>query len=210
MSDSDSIRQRLHDLVRFAPEGETLTLASGQETSWVVDCAPLTFGDPVSVGFEMARALTDAGVNPESFDAVGGPDLSGVPMALAACTTGGHRSFAVLRENPDDPARHITGAVEGGDRVVLVDDVYATGATLHDALNVCTRAGLIVVASLVLVYRGNVAEDGRPPDKMIMPTLGDKPEGQAATIPFVPMFLPTEIGVAPEEAYVLAGDDEDE
>lgn len=206
MSDIDSIRQRLHDLVRFAPEGETLRLSpSGRETTWTIDCMPLTFGDPVSVGFEIANALTDAGVNQESFDAIGGPDLSGVPMALSAGMTGGHRAFAVRRAAVGVPS--LSGDVEAGDRVVLVDDVYTTGRTLHGAVAQCTREGLVVVAALVLVYRGNVSEQFKPPDKMAMPVLGDKPEDQAATIPFIAMFLPTDLGVEPGEAYVLEGDD---
>lgn len=207
------LQKNLSLLVRFAPEGEQIRLESGKQTTWHIDCSPVTLGSPADVGFDVVNALTDAGILPKDYDAIGAPTSSlttGVPIAVAAAMVGGHRAFAVRNHTPRD-AKSVTerlmGAYQPGDRVVLVDDVYATGRTLHDAVTVCTKAGLTIVAALVLVYRGNVSEDLTPPDQMILPvTDAALPEGETVTVPFVPLFLPTDLGVEPEVAYFLDED----
>lgn len=190
------LRQSLHDLVRFAPEGETITLASGKQVRWSIDCSPVTFGDPVTVGFAIAEALTNAGVNPESFDAIGGPDPCGVPMAMAAGMTGSHRAFAIYLEDGIGTSGDFMGAVVEGDRVVLVDDLWIDDHTLNEAISLCVESGLIVMAALVLVYAGPLGKNGEAPTLVEMPTIKPLLPGQKPKVPFIPLYLPADIGVS--------------
>lgn len=122
-------------------EGE-FTLSSGRTSNWYLDGRRLTFrGDSLTlVGRAVTEALTAAGVG--DFDAVGGPELGAVPVALAVALETGARAFAVRKEaKAHGVGGRIAGPLEAGDRVV-VEDTATTGASLLSALDVLAAPGL--------------------------------------------------------------------
>lgn len=91
----------------------------------------------------------------EAFDSVGGPTMGADALAHGVAMVAGCTWFSVRKE----PKGHGRGAwVEGarlgpGDRVVMVEDVVSTGASLLRAAEKVTDLGAQVVAATALVDR---------------------------------------------------------
>jgi len=97
----------------------------------------------------------------DSFDAVGGPTMGADALAHGVALLSGSAWFSVRKE----PKGHGRGAwVEGarlaeGDRVIVVEDVVSTGASLLRAVERIRELGVEVMAATALLDRSpTVAE----------------------------------------------------
>ncbi|MBE0426319.1 MAG: orotate phosphoribosyltransferase [Nitrospirae bacterium] len=98
-------------------------------------------------------------------DAIGGLTMGADPIAYAVARysyDAQHPIQAfVIRKEPKEHGLQlqIEGYVSAGDRVVIVEDVVTTGNSTIKAINIAREHGLIVVAAIVLVDRGE--QNGR-------------------------------------------------
>ncbi len=170
-------------LRRYAIREGEFTLSSGRTSTWYLDGRRLTFrGDGVDlVGRAVAEALTAAGVG--AFDAVGGLELGAVPVAIAVARQTGTRAFAVRKDaKAHGVTGRIAGPLEGGDRVVVVEDTATTGASLLAALDAIAESGLgceVVGASLLLDRGGALAAELERRGVPYAPVLGAPDLGYA-------------------------------
>lgn len=97
----------------------------------------------------------------ESFDSVGGPTMGADALAHGVALLSGSSWFSVRKE----PKGHGRGAwVEGarlgsGDRVIMVEDVVSTGASLLRAADKVRDLGAEVVAATALLDRSPAVAD---------------------------------------------------
>jgi orotate phosphoribosyltransferase len=190
---------------------EPFILKSGAKAWWYLDCRPVTFGFPRLVGkavldhlnYTIWGSIPYVDEAPQSYaqhviDAVGGPAIGAVPIATSMAMALECRSFAVRPEAKDHGASGdslIVGALEPGDKVIVVEDVFTSGGSLLSAMRAVNDAGAFVLAAVVLLYRGILdAESGRPPQTIIMPTT-DPLEGQEPEVPFLQLFTPADLGL---------------
>jgi orotate phosphoribosyltransferase len=137
-------------------EGE-FTLASGRTTSWYLDGRQVSFrGDCLRiVGDAIVDALTTAGIDVDDFDAVGGPVVGAIPVALGVALVTGKPSFAIRKE----PKGHgvggrIAGVLAKGQRVLVVEDTATSGGSLLEALPGIDEMECPIVAVSLLLDRG--------------------------------------------------------
>ena len=128
--------------------------SSGKVVTNYVDCRPVVLTSEY-IKLVAKLLLEEIEYLGAPFDAVGGPELSGVPLVVALCCLAPLKGFIVRKEVKDHGTRRqIEGNVGQGSRVVLVDDVVTTGTSLLRAIRVCREAGLDVVGAVALVDRG--------------------------------------------------------
>lgn len=153
-------RTSLADLVRrtgYERRQEPFQLSSG---GWSHDYVDGKFAVATGPALRQAsQALVD--LMGESFDAVGGPTMGADALAHGVAMVAGCRWFSVRKE-PKGHGREawVEGARLGpGDRVLMVEDVVSTGASLLRAAEKVTDLGATVVAASALVDRSpRVAE----------------------------------------------------
>ena len=154
------VRKSIADLVRrtgYERREEPFQLTSG---GWSHDYVDGKFAVAAGADLERAsRAVIE--LVGEPFDAVGGPTMGADALAHGVAVVGGCAWFSVRKE----PKGHGRGAwVEGarlapGSRVVMVEDVVSTGASLLRAAERVTELGAVIVAATALLDRSpRVAE----------------------------------------------------
>jgi orotate phosphoribosyltransferase len=96
------------------------------------------------------------GVVGSDFDAIGGPTMGADALAHAVAVVGGMQWFSVRKEPKGHGRRAwVEGArLEPGDRVVVVEDVTSTGASMLRAVDRVAELGVEVVAATALLDRG--------------------------------------------------------
>jgi orotate phosphoribosyltransferase len=150
----DATRSALADLVRR--EGYEFRDPPFQLTSggWSHDYVDGKHAVATGAGLRQAsQAVID--VVDRSFDAVGGPTMGADALAHGVALLSGSAWFSVRKE----PKGHGRGAwVEGarlapGDRVLVVEDVVSTGASLLRAVDRIRELGVDVVAATALLDR---------------------------------------------------------
>jgi orotate phosphoribosyltransferase len=153
-------KKSLADLVRntgYERREEPFQLSSGGWSRDYVD------GKYAVAGGAALRQVCQAAVDllGDSFDSVGGPTMGADALAHGVAVLTGCSWFSVRKE----PKGHGRAAwVEGarlreGDRVVMVEDVVSTGASLLRAAEKVGDLGATVVAATALVDRSpQVAE----------------------------------------------------
>ena len=137
-------------------EGE-FTLASGRTSRWYLDGRQVSFrGDCIDiVGAAIVDALAVAGIDAGAYDAVGGPVVGAVPVALAVALVTGKPSFAIRKEaKGHGVGGRIAGVLEAGQRVLVVEDTATSGRSLLDALPAVTELDCPIVAVSLLLDRG--------------------------------------------------------
>jgi orotate phosphoribosyltransferase len=139
-------------LQRFSLREGDFTLASGRKSTWYLDARQVTFrGDCVET---VGRAVLEA-IDGLAFDAVGGLTLGADPLAQAVAACAGKRAFAVRKEAQGHGAGgRMAGAVQPGDRVLVVDDAVTTGGSTLTAIDAIEEFGGDVVAAACLLDRG--------------------------------------------------------
>jgi orotate phosphoribosyltransferase len=133
------------------------TLASGRTSRWYLDGRQVSFrGDCIEVvGAAIVDALAVAGIGADDFDAVGGPVVGAVPVALAVALATAKPSFAIRKEaKGHGTGGRIAGVLEEGWRVVLVEDTATSGRSLLDAIPPVEALGCPIVAVSLLLDRG--------------------------------------------------------
>lgn len=149
-----STRAELAELVRstgYERRAEPFQLSSGGTSRDYVDAKfALATGAALR---RAAQAVVD--LVGDGFDAVGGPTMGADALAVGVAMVAGCSWFSVRKE----PKGHGRGAwLEGarlgpGDRVVMVEDVVSTGASLLRAAEKVTDMGASVVAATALLDR---------------------------------------------------------
>jgi len=158
MSLGDDVRERLAALVRefgYERREEPFRLTSGGLSHDYIDGKHALAG---SNGLRLAsQAVID--IVGEPFDAVGGPTMGADALAHGVALLSGSSWFSVRKE----PKGHGRGSwVEGtrlaeGDRVVFVEDVISTGASMLRAVDRVLELGVWVVAAVTLLDRSTTA-----------------------------------------------------
>jgi orotate phosphoribosyltransferase len=154
MSLSAEDRSRLSELVRttgYERRDEPFRLSSGGTSRDYVDGK---FAIASAFGLALAaQAVVDVVDAP--FSAVGGPTMGADALAVGVALAAGCAWFSVRKE----PKGHGRGSwMEGtrlgaGDRVVMVEDVVSTGASLLRAAEKVTELGAEVIAGTALLDR---------------------------------------------------------
>jgi orotate phosphoribosyltransferase len=133
------------------------TLASGRTSRWYLDGRQVSFrGDCIEiVGAAIVDALAVAGIEADAYDAVGGPVVGAVPVALAVALVTGKPSFAIRKEaKGHGVGGRIAGVLEPGQRVLVVEDTATSGGSLLEALPAIQELECPVVAVSLLLDRG--------------------------------------------------------
>jgi orotate phosphoribosyltransferase len=131
-------------------------LKSGKRSTWFID-AKQTTCRPDGMLLVADAALA---VLPDDVTAIGGltmgADSVAFGVAAVAATRGrALRSFSVRKETKDHGAGgRIAGALEPGDRVVIVEDAVTRGVSMLEAAAVVREAGAEPVLLLPVVDRG--------------------------------------------------------
>jgi orotate phosphoribosyltransferase len=137
-------------------EGE-FTLASGRTSRWYLDGRQVSFrGDCLEVvGTAIVDALATAGIDAAAYDAVGGPVVGAVPVALAVALVTEKPSFAIRKEaKGHGVGGRVAGVLTAGERVLLVEDTATSGGSLLEALPAVQELGCPIVAVSLLLDRG--------------------------------------------------------
>jgi orotate phosphoribosyltransferase len=148
-------------LLRHSVRRGDFVLKSGARSSWFIDGKQTVCrGDGVRL---VAAGVLDA--MPEDVTAIGGLTMGADPVAfgtaaVAAVQGRELRSFSVRKETKDHGAGgRIAGALEPGDRVLVVEDVVSRGTSLLEAASVIREVGAEPVLLLAVVDRGGTVAE---------------------------------------------------
>jgi orotate phosphoribosyltransferase len=190
---ADAHRKEIADLVRrygYEYREEPFRLTSGGWSHDYVDGKhAVARGDALRLVCQAVIDLVE-----EPFDAVGGPTMGADALAHGVALLSGAGWFSVRKE-PKGHGRHswVEGTRIGtGDRVLMVEDVSSTGASLLRAVDQIGELGVTVVAASGLLDRG--------------PEVARR--FAARSIPWLPLVTWEDIGIAPlgEPGSVRTGD----
>ncbi|HET9253124.1 MAG TPA: orotate phosphoribosyltransferase [Candidatus Eisenbacteria bacterium] len=142
------------------------TLASGAKSDVYVDCrVALSYPEArQAVGELMLERITRGGAARE--DAVGGLLIGAFPIAIAVSDAAYRKDGSLVRVFVvrKEPKQHglkklVEGAVEKGDRALIVDDVVTSGGSTIDAIRRSREFGLEVTRAIAIIDREE--QDGR-------------------------------------------------
>lgn len=163
MTELRGIREELarvfHDTRSFKWNPEKgFTLASGQVSPFYIDCRALMAHPSAR---RLVGALAHEVLAGISFECLGGLEIGAISIATTisdyaygASPKREWRTFVVRKQAKDHGlGKLIEGAVQPGDRAVIVDDVLTSGGSLLKAVAVARQAGLTVTHALVIVDR---------------------------------------------------------
>lgn len=160
MALSSDTRSRLAELVRatgYERREEPFQLSSGGMSHDYVDAKfAIAEGPALRQAAEAVVEVVGA-----EFDAVGGPTMGADALAAGVAIVAGCSWFSVRKE----PKGHGRGSwLEGtrlapGTRVVMVEDVVSTGASLLRAAGKVTDLGAEVIAATALLDRSPAVAD---------------------------------------------------
>jgi len=129
-------------------------LASGGTSSVLIDASQvLRTHQTMCEVADLLESWVQYRVEPE---VVAGPALGAEPIAAALTARIEGLRWAAVRTEPKSRGRdqgRITGPLRRGDRVLVVEDVLTTGASLRHAVDACRSAGGLVVGVFALVSR---------------------------------------------------------
>lgn len=164
-------RERLIDILietrafQLSPT-PVFTLASGAKSDVYVDCRiALSYPEArLAVGELMLQRITSAGAPRET--AVGGLLIGAFPIAIAVSDAAHRREGSLIRVFVvrKEPKQHglrrlVEGAVEKGDRALIVDDVVTSGGSTIEAIRRSREFGLEVARAIAIIDREE--QDGR-------------------------------------------------
>ncbi|MBN2559342.1 MAG: orotate phosphoribosyltransferase [Phycisphaerae bacterium] len=136
-------------------EGE-FTLRSGRKSSFYID--KYLFETQPDILAELGRRMAEK-VTPRT-TRIAGAELGGVPLAAATAMAAG-LPFVIMRNARKDygTGRMYEGALEPGDRILLVEDIATTGGQVVEAAGAITEAGATVERIVAVVDRGEGAAE---------------------------------------------------
>ncbi|MCL4312900.1 MAG: orotate phosphoribosyltransferase [Actinobacteria bacterium] len=135
------------------------TLKSGRKSSWFID-AKQTLCRPDGMMLAVEAALS---IIPAQASAIGGLTMGADPIAFAVAAISTYKgkplkAFSVRKIAKDHGAGgRIAGALDEGDKVVVVEDAATRGTSLMEAVTAVEEVGAEVVLLLTVVDRGGVA-----------------------------------------------------
>ncbi|MFP3869069.1 MAG: orotate phosphoribosyltransferase [Desulfobacteraceae bacterium] len=158
------------------------TLASGRKSPYYIDCKP-TMHHPE--GKALIAEIIFNRIKGLNIDAIGGLTMGADPIAIATSLLSYLRgrpikSFSV-RKTPKGRGteKTIEGDICPGDKVIIVDDVITSGASVITAVRAAENFGLKIIKVIVLVDReegGREAIEKRVPKVEAIFTLRDLKE----------------------------------
>ena len=132
-------------------EGD-FVLSSGKRSPFYVD--KYLFSTEPALLRDVARALSET--LPPDVDRLAGVELGAVPLVVATALHTG-RPYVIVRkaakEYGGSAGRAVEGVIEGGDRVVLLEDVVSTGTQAVRAARELARLGVEVVKVVAVLDR---------------------------------------------------------
>jgi orotate phosphoribosyltransferase len=161
------------DFIRFlVTEGALrfgeFTLKSGRKSPYFVNMGDFSTGTALRrLGQFFARRIDqDFG---EDFDLLFGPPYKGIALAIGSATAfdeiWGRKvpfSFNRKEEKEHGDRGNFVGRVPAqGDRVILLDDVFTTGRTKEEAVDMLRGLGADVHGVVIAVDRAEVGADGK-------------------------------------------------
>lgn len=161
----DQLAKAFHETQSFKWDPQQgFKLASGLTSPFYVDCRSL-MAHP-SARRLVARLAYEA-LRPVELDCLGGLEIGAISIAttisdfaFVAQPSREWRTFVVRKQAKGHGlGKLIEGAVQAGDRAVIVDDVLTSGGSLLKAIAAARSAGLTVTHALVIVDRNE--QDGR-------------------------------------------------
>ena len=91
---------------------------------------------------------------PVEYDSIGGPALGAAPLAYGAAPMAGANAFVIRKEEKQHgEGGWLHGNFVPGDRVLAVEDVTSTGASLFKSMRFMQREGAVLVAAATLIDR---------------------------------------------------------
>lgn len=142
------------------------TLASGAKSDVYVDCRiALSYPEARrAVGELMLERITSGGGARE--DSVGGLLIGAFPIAIAVSDAAYRKDGSLVRVFVvrKEPKQHglkklVEGAVQAGDRALIVDDVVTSGGSTIEAIRRSREYGLEVARAIAIIDREE--QDGR-------------------------------------------------
>lgn len=152
--------QLLGHLDRYSIKRGHFTLKSGKPTTWFCD-SKQTACRPEGILLVADAALP---VIPDAATAIGGlaagADPVGFGIAAVAATRGRNlKSFSIRKESKDHGVTgRLSGALEAGDKVVVVEDTVTRGTSPLEAAGVVRALGAEPILILALVDRGGTCQ----------------------------------------------------
>lgn len=158
--DMTQMKQRLIELLversfKYSPEA-SYTLASGARSNYYIDCRTVTHHPEGkyligTIVYDRIRDLGSAAVGGLTM----GADPIAVAVSYAAWLDGQSIGSFSIRKEPKGHGlgKQVEGAVQPGDRVVIVEDVITTGGSTIRAIEAARREGLTVSGVVALVDR---------------------------------------------------------
>ena len=134
----------------------TFTLSDGSLTDYYVDKYVFETRPAVldAIADEIATRLDDG------IDVIAGPALGAVPLVTAVSLRTGVRGAFVRRGDTHHGTQaRIEGDIGKGQRVAVVEDVTATGATIIEAAELVEETGGTVERMIVVVDRNEGADE---------------------------------------------------
>ena len=136
-------------------------LSSGAISDYYIDCRLSTLDARGSqlTGQVFLEEIRQRGWKPQ---AIGGLTMGADPIVVAVTVTSGELSGFLVRkaEKQHGTGQRIEGFREKGARVVIVDDVFTTGASTIQAIEAAREFGFEVAGAMCLVERQEAG--GRP------------------------------------------------
>ncbi len=131
-------------------------LKSGKRSSWFIDAKQTTCRpDGMLLVAEAALSVLPADVTAIGGLTMGADSVAFGVAAVAATRGRALRSFSVRKEEKDHGAGgRIAGALEPGDRVVIVEDAVTRGVSMLEAADLVRELGAEPILLLPLVDRG--------------------------------------------------------
>jgi len=132
----------------------TFTLTSGQTSDHYYDIKE-AIGMPANLQLAFTELLQKMLVVDGGFDSFIGLDFGGIPLAVI-CSVMTGKPYAILRKEQKSygTMKRIEGYQTKG-KVILIDDVKHTGASLDKAEKYLNTMGYNVVAKIALYERGD-------------------------------------------------------
>jgi orotate phosphoribosyltransferase len=134
----------------------TFKLASGAMSQFYVDCRiGISYPETRQIVGELMLSRVQ-----QPIDAVGGLLVAAYPIAVALSDAAHAKNSQLIRAFfvRKEPKAHgmkkmVEGAVNEGDRVLVVDDVITSGKSTIEAIEKCRDAGLVVKQAMVIIDR---------------------------------------------------------
>lgn len=150
------MKELVEHLLRHSVRTGDFVLKSGRRSDWFIDAKQTTCRpDGMLLVADAALAAL-----PDEVTAIGGLTMGADAVAFGVAAVAASRgrmlrSFSVRKEIKDHGGGgRIAGALEPGDRVVIVEDAVTRGVSMLEAADVVEDAGAHVVLLLPVVDRG--------------------------------------------------------